>query len=112
MCNNCKRYNLKQKQDAMKQYLVTAHDYTTDNALQHRMAVRPFHLEGAAALKASGNFIIGGAMLNDEGRMTGSTMILQFETEAELENWKATEPYITQKVWEKVEVTPFRVANV
>lgn len=96
----------------MNQYLVTAYDYTNANALQHRMQIRPFHLEGAAALKASGNFIIGGAMLDDEGRMIGSTMILQFATEAELENWKATEPYIIEKVWEKVEVKPFRVANV
>ena len=88
----------------MKQYLVTAYDYTDDGALQRRMDVRPQHLDGVRDLKRNGNYIIGGAMLNDEGHMIGSVMILQFETEEELEVWKKTDPYITQKIWETVEV--------
>jgi uncharacterized protein len=96
----------------MNQYLITAFDGTDENALERRMSVRPFHLEGAKRLKENGNFIIGGAMLNDEGKMIGSTMILQFESPAELQHWIDNEPYIQQKVWEKFEVKPFRVANV
>ena len=96
----------------MNQYLITAYDGTDENALERRMNVRPFHLEGAKKLKENGNFIIGGAMLNDEGKMIGSTMILQFESKAELQNWIDNEPYIHQKVWEKFEVKLFRVANV
>ena len=94
----------------MNQYLVTAYDYTDEGALQRRMNIRPHHLDGASSLKANGNFILGGAMLNDEGKMIGSTMVLQFETEEELEAWQQGEPYITQKVWETVDVKPFRVA--
>jgi uncharacterized protein len=96
----------------MNQYLITAYDGTDENALERRMNVRPFHLEGAKKLKENGNFIIGGAMLNDEGKMIGSTMILQFENPSDLQHWIAHEPYIQQKVWEKFEVKPFRVANV
>jgi uncharacterized protein YciI len=96
----------------MNQYLVTAYDYTDVDALQRRMNVRPHHLDGAKELKDSGNFVIGGAMLNDEGKMIGSTMILQFETEEELQTWQQNEPYITQKVWESYDIKPFRVANV
>ncbi|MDZ7896540.1 MAG: YciI family protein [Arcicella sp.] len=96
----------------MNQYLITAYDGTDENALERRMNVRPFHLEGAKKLKEDGNFIIGGAMLNEEGKMIGSTMILQFENPAELQNWIDSEPYIQQKVWEKFEVKSFRVANV
>jgi uncharacterized protein len=96
----------------MNQYLITAYDGTDENALERRMSVRPFHLEGAKKLKEYGNFIIGGAMLNDEGKMIGSTMILQFEDPKELQNWIDSEPYIQQGVWEKFEVKPFRVANV
>ena len=81
----------------MNQYLVTAYDYTDADALQHRMNIGPHHLDGARELKASGNFIIGGAMLNDEGKMIGSVMILQFETEEELKAWQQNEPYITQR---------------
>ena len=96
----------------MNQYLITAYDGTDENALERRMNVRPFHLEGAKKLKENGNFIIGGAMLNEEGKMIGSTMILQFENSSELQNWIDHEPYILQKVWEKFDVKPFRVANI
>ena len=96
----------------MNQYLVTAYDYTDSGALQRRMNVRPHHLDGAKDLKENSNYIIGGAILNDEGKMIGSVMILQFETEEALEAWKQNEPYITQKIWESVDVKPFKVAAV
>ena len=96
----------------MNQYLVTAYDYVNEEALRHRMSVRPHHLDGARELKANGNYIVGGAILNDEGNMIGSVMIVQFETEEELQAWQQKEPYITQKVWETVDIKPFRVAGV
>ena len=96
----------------MNQYLITAYDYTHEDALQNRMNVRPHHLDGAKELKENGNFILGGAMLNDGGKMIGSVMVLQFETDEELEAWKKNEPYITQKVWETVDIKTFKVANV
>jgi uncharacterized protein YciI len=96
----------------MNQYLVTAYDYTDTEALQRRMNVRPHHLDAAKDLKANGNYVLGGAILNEDGKMIGSVMILQFETEEALEAWKQNEPYITQKIWESVDVKPFRVATV
>lgn len=96
----------------MKQYLVTAYDYTVVDALQHRLSVRPHHLDQAKELKENGNYILGGAILNDEGKMIGSVMILQFETDEELDAWKKGEPYVTQKVWETVDIKPFQVAGV
>ncbi|GAC1304915.1 MAG: YciI family protein [Mucilaginibacter sp.] len=96
----------------MNQYLVTAYDYTDTEALQRRMNVRPHHLDAAKDLKANGNYVVGGAILNDDGKMIGSVMILQFETEEALNAWKQNEPYITQKIWESVDVKPFRVATV
>ncbi len=98
--------------NTMKQYLVTAYDYTDNGALKRRMDVRPHHLDGARELKANGNFIVGGAILDDDGKMVGSIMILQFEDEEQLEAWKQSEVYITQKVWESVDIKPFRVADV
>jgi uncharacterized protein YciI len=76
------------------------------------MNIRPYHLDGAKELREKGNFILGGAMLNDEGKMIGSVMVLQFETDEELEAWKKNEPYISQNVWETVDIKPFKVANV
>ena len=96
----------------MNQYLITAYDFTDTEALNRRMAVRPLHLDGARQLRENGNFVIGGAMLNEEGKMIGSVMVLQFNSEEELNAWKQNEPYITQHVWETVDVKPFRVANL
>ncbi|MFD0792188.1 YciI family protein [Mucilaginibacter litoreus] len=96
----------------MDQYLITAYDYTDEGAFERRMNVRPHHLDGAKDLKAKGNYVLGGAMLDEEGKMIGSVMILQFESEEQLEAWKQSEPYITQKIWETVDVKPFKVAAV
>ncbi|MET3979526.1 uncharacterized protein YciI [Mucilaginibacter sp. UYP25] len=96
----------------MNQYLVTGYDHTDEGALERRMNIRPHHLDGAKSLKESGNYVLGGAILNDEGKMIGSVMVLQFETDEQLEAWKQSEPYITQKIWETVDVKPFKVATV
>ena len=96
----------------MDQYLITAYDYRDENAFERRMAVRPDHLEGARFLKENNQFLIGGAMLGDDGKMIGSTMVVQFETRGELDAWLSREPYILRKVWETVDVKPFRVAAV
>ncbi len=96
----------------MQQYIIYAWDGTDEQALERRMNARPSHFERAAALKASGNFILGGAMLNDEGKMIGSTMVVQFETPDGLQGWLDTEPYVLGNVWERIETRPFRVAAV
>jgi uncharacterized protein YciI len=96
----------------MQQYIMHAWDGTDEQALERRMNNRPAHFENARKLKAKGNFIFGGAMLNNEGKMIGSTMVMQFETKDELQQWLNTEPYITGRVWEKMDLMPFRLADV
>jgi uncharacterized protein YciI len=94
----------------MKQYIITGYDYTDDGALDRRMAVRQQHLDGTVALRTTGNYILGGAILDDAGRMIGSVMVVQFETAEELEAWKQSEPYIVHNIWESVDIKPFKVA--
>lgn len=96
----------------MNQYVITAYDFTNANALERRMAARPLHFDKARELKAKNRFIKGGAILNNEGKMIGSVMLMQFEDEQDLENWKQNEPYIIHKVWETVDIKPFKVADV
>ncbi len=96
----------------MKQYVVVAQDGKDEQALERRMAARPEHLVGAKALKENGHFIVGGAMLDDNEKMIGSVMILQFENDEQMKEWYDNEPYIQQGVWKFVEVMPFKVANV
>jgi uncharacterized protein YciI len=96
----------------MKQYLITGTDHKDALALERRMKARPDHLAGMSVLKKAGNFITGGATLDPQGTMTGSVIILQFESAQDLERWRANEPYIIQDVWETVDIKPFKVAEV
>jgi len=76
------------------------------------MNVRPDHFTGARELKANNNFIIGGAILDENGKMIGSMMVVQFETEDDLALWMQREPYINGNVWQSIEVKPFKVADI
>ena len=96
----------------MKQYLIIAQDGKDDEALGRRKNVRANHLAGAKKLKENNNFVIGGAMLDDESNMRGSIMIVQFETQEDFQRWYDNEPYITGGVWKEIEVKPFKVAEV
>lgn len=96
----------------MKPYLIIANDGKDGKALDRRKDVRPLHLAGAKKLKDNGNFVIGGAMLDDDNNMRGSIMIVQFETQDDFQKWYDNEPYITKGVWKEIEVKQFRVAEV
>jgi hypothetical protein len=96
----------------MMQYIVYAKDHTDTDALGRRMTARTAHLEGVKALKARGCFVLGAALLNKEGTMIGSTMILQFEAQSDFDAWYAAEPYILGNVWGDVEIHPIKIAVI
>jgi uncharacterized protein YciI len=96
----------------MKQYVVTAYDFTDAEAQQRRMDVRPHHLDKVRELKENGNYIAGGAILNADEKMIGSVMMVQFESDEQMESWKNNDPYVSGRVWETVDVKPFKQAEV
>jgi uncharacterized protein len=95
----------------MIQFIIEALDGTDSEAINRRMAARPSHLAGAKTLKDSGNYILGGAKVDDAGKMIGSTMVLQFETEEDFNRYYAQEPYVVGRVWDTIKVYKFRVAT-
>lgn len=86
------------------QFVVTAVDFTDTEALQRRMANRDAHLAGARKLIAQGRFISGGAILDDQGRMMGSTLHLDFPDRQTLELTLQQDPYVAGKVWEHIDI--------
>ena len=94
------------------QYVVHAYDHTDADAYDRRMAVRPAHFDTVRDLKAKGQFIIGGALLDPDGKMIGSMLVVEFETEEALQQWLQHEPYLIGNVWDKVDIKPFRKADV
>ena len=92
----------------MSHFILTAYDYTDEGALDRRMAARTEHFQYIDEIFAQGKVIMGGARLDDNGKMIGSTIVFEM-TQAELDEYMQKEPYITQKVWEKVEVSEYKV---
>ena len=46
---------------------------------------------------------------SEAGRMKGSVLILDFESRSDLDSYLASEPYMLEHVWERVEVSPMNV---
>ena len=63
-------------------------------------------------LKINGRVICAGGILDDEGKMKGSVLVMEFDDPNGLEEYLAGEPYITEKVWETVSVEPMNVVIV
>jgi uncharacterized protein YciI len=94
------------------QFLLVAFDGTDSWAQERRMQSRPEHLEKIAIVKRAGQFLCGGAILNDAGQMIGSMILYEAENRAALDKLLENEPYIYNKIWEKIDIRPFRMAKV
>lgn len=93
-------------------YVIHAYYHTDADALDRRMAARADHFNYVRQLKATGQFLLGGALLDPEGKMIGSMLILNMETEDQLTTYLHTDPYSVKGVWDKIDIKPFRQADV
>jgi hypothetical protein len=92
------------------QFIVIARDGTDEQALERRLKAREAHLANVGNLKEPEKMLMGGAMLDDSGKMIGSVMVFDFPDRARLETWLKNDPYSTGGVWKSMEVKSFRVA--
>ena len=92
------------------QFVVMAWDGTDEGALDRRLATRPRHLERIEPFVDSSNVLVGGAILDEDGRMIGSVLVMDFDTRDELDDWLRNDPYTTEGVWQRVDVRPYRAA--
>ena len=89
----------------MVQFVIRAYD--GKGMLEKRMEVRPRHLEGMERIRQ--NVVCAGGLLDDEGKMKGSMLVMEFESRQELDEYLTNEPYVQEHVWEKIEVEPINV---
>ena len=87
------------------QFLIRAYD--GEGMFEKRMQVRPRHLEGMK--KMNSHIICAGGLLDDEGKMKGSALVMNFDSREALEEYLAGEPYVTEGVWDKIVVEPMNV---
>ena len=82
------------------QYLVIAYDY--DDALEKRLEVRDEHVKSTKELMAKGN-IIKCSCFNEDDKMVGSTLFVEFENDDKLEEWLEW-ALCKSKVWNYEEI--------
>ncbi len=87
------------------QFLIRAYDGA--GKLDKRMEVRPRHLEGMQ--KLNNHIVTAGGLLDEDGMMKGSALIMNFESREALDDYIKNEPYVVEGVWEKIEVEPINV---
>ena len=87
------------------QFIVKAYDGA--NMLDKRMEVRPLHLEGMERLKK--HLIAAGGLLDGEGNLKGSALIMEFQNREELDEYLANEIYVKEHVWDKITVERINV---
>lgn len=76
------------------------------NSLSVRMAAREAHL---AYVRGFGDKLrLGGPMLDDNGDMAGSLIVMEAETRAEAEAFNAQDPYTLAGLWERVDIKVLR----
>lgn len=93
------------------QFIVIAYDGTDEKAFERRLAVREDHLKSAKELYDTGKWIYAAALLNDDGKMTGSMIVCDYQSQEELqEQWLNNEPYVKGNVWKRIEITRAQVA--
>ena len=78
--------------------------------LDKRMEVRPRHLEGMEKMR--NHVICAGGLLDDEGKMKGSLLVMEFQNREELDEYLAHEPYVVEHVWENIEIERMNVVIV
>lgn len=87
------------------QFVITAYD--GEGMLAKRMEVRPLHLEGMERLKE--HLVCAGGLLDDEGKLKGSVLVMEFQNREEVDEYLASEIYVKEHVWEKITVERMNV---
>ena len=93
-------------------YMIYWED-VSDSAAQ-RAAARPAHLERIQELVDAGRIVLAGPLpaidSADPGPagMSGSLIVAEFESLAAAKSWIEADPYVTQGVFGRVTVKPFK----
>lgn len=94
------------------QFIVTGYDGTDEGAMERRLAVRADHMKLVESMQKEGKHLYGLAILDENEKMIGSVLVVDFPTREALDEWLKIEPYVTGDVWRQIEVRPCKVAPV
>ena len=84
------------------------------NSLDTRLAVRPGHVERLKALQREGRLVLAGPFpaidSPDPGPagFSGSLIVAEFPSQGDAQAWMADDPYVTEGVFARTTVKPFK----
>jgi len=94
------------------QFIITAFDGKDPEAGQRRQNARAQHLDGVRKLIKEGRHLFGTAILDDDKRMIGSIMIVDYPSKEALRSeWLDSEPYVLRHVWQEIDIKPCAVPD-
>ena len=88
-------------------FLVTADDRDDESARERRRAVLAVHRENLKKMIASRAMVLGGSLVDADGRRSGTVAILNLPDRAAAQAWLAAHPYNTEGVWINCELREF-----
>ncbi|WP_439578609.1 YciI family protein [Elioraea sp.] len=91
-------------------WIVLAFDGVDEGAPARRAAARERHLTVIAAMAGDGRLALGVPLMEEDGRIVGSLMVLSGETQAGLDAYLAEEPFAREGVWARIDAMPGRIA--
>ncbi|WP_026476220.1 YciI family protein [Alkaliphilus transvaalensis] len=92
------------------QFMITAYDGKDDGALERRMVAREEHLKLVDKLFKEGKYLYGVALLDENDKMIGSCVVVDFPTRKDVDQYLELEPYVKGNVWKEINVMPCKVA--
>lgn len=93
----------------MLQFMVVAYDGTDGGAHSRRQAAKDAHTALGRRMISTGNVLFSTAILDDDEETIGSLRVMQFESRSQLDDWLDDEPYVTHRVWQKIDIKRCRM---
>lgn len=91
-------------------FLVVAWDSPVDGEAR-RTAARPAHGESIRQLWEEGRVVLGAGIQDDAGVIRGSLVIVDYPTRDDVDAYLANEPFVTEGVWDRIEVHPLWIPD-
>jgi len=91
------------------QFLVTAYDGTDNKAIERRLAARDEHLKFTEEMKVKGNHLYAAVIMDENEKMIGSVLIVDFPSKEDVDKWLKVEPYVKGNVWQSIDIKPCKV---
>jgi len=92
-------------------YVIIGHD--RPDSTEARKQARPDHLERLQSLLDAGRLMVAGPCPIDDAAtpgpsgISGSVVIAEFDSLDQARTWADQDPYVTQGIFERVDVRPF-----